>query len=612
MGRILDPRSCSGLAGGVGSAVLVARLVLADLRRHRLQAALLTLAVTVATATMALGLSLGGVTDALYEQTRAATAGPDVVALSGDPGPAVPSILAALAEEAEVAAHHGPYRIVYATLTTRDAVSSPVVVHGFAERAGPVNRPLVTSGAWVRSGGTVLERGFATALGAGVGDRVTIAGRSYPVVGIAVTAATSVYPGAAQIGPGGGPVDYSGLAWMTRADAKALAASRDLPVTLAMDLDLRDPAATEAFAEAHRLSGARITFHTWQFRAERDLAILRVSRPILVVGAWLLSLLAVTGVGALAAGRAVEQTRRAGLLKAVGATPGLIAAVLLAEYLALALAGEAAGLALARLTVPAIASPTASRIGDAAGPGVATVVAATVLAVAVAVLSTLRPTLRALRTATVTALSAPVHEPRHRPRLTALSALLPTPLLLGLRLTARRPGRAVLQAWSTATTVIALVALVSMHVQRPRGYGLDGSGALPNLRDVHDRRLMLAVTLLLILLAVANTVTFTWTTAMESRATMAIARTLGATPGQIAAGLSFAQLLPALPGAVLGVPLGVGLLSLFAARNAVDPPAFWLYGAAVVAVLATAALTALPARLAARRPVTQTLSAEAT
>ncbi|MFB9968363.1 ABC transporter permease [Sinosporangium siamense] len=593
----------------MGSVVLVVRLVLADVRRHKVQAAMLLLAVTVATATMALGLSLRGVSDALYAQTRAATAGPDMVALSGMTDPDVTAALAALADDPEVVAHHGPYRIVYADLTTRDSTSSPVVVQGFAETPGTVNRPLVTSGQWVRSGGTVLERGFATALGVGAGDHVTIAGRSYPVVGIAVTAATPVYPWATQIGPYGGPGDYSGLAWMTSSDARTLASSHDLPVTLALDLKLRDPAGTEAFLDAHRSATLRVNFHTWQFTAKQDLVILKDSQPILVVGSWLLGFLAITGVAALAAGRAAEQTRRAGLLKAVGATPGLIAAVLLTEFLALALAGDALGLMIARETLPAVASPTASRIG-AAGLTGGTVAAATVLAVVVAVLSALRPTLRAMRTATVTALTATARQPRHRPWLTALSALLPTPLLLGLRLTARRPGRAVLQACSTATTLIAIVALLTLYAQPERGYGLDGSSVLPNLRGVHDRRLMVAITVLLIALAVVNTLTFTWTTAIEARANMAIARTLGATPGQISAGLSVAQLLPALPGAVIGVPLGLGLLSLFAAGNWELPSSLWLLGAALATLLATAALTALPAHLAARRPVAQTLSAE--
>jgi putative ABC transport system permease protein len=35
-----------------------------------------------------------------------------------------------------------------------------------------------------------------------------------------------------------------------------------------------------------------------------------------------------------------------------------------------------------------------------------------------------------------------------------------------------------------------------------------------------------------------NTVALTWTTAMEARANMAVARTLGVTPGQVSTGLS--------------------------------------------------------------------------
>ncbi|GAA4574070.1 FtsX-like permease family protein [Planotetraspora kaengkrachanensis] len=595
----------------MGRTVLVFRLVLADVRRHKAQAAMLLLAVTVATATLALGLSLGGATQTLYEETRAATAGPDVVALAPDPGPDVTPALASLAHAPEVVAHNGPYRIVYATLTAH-RTASLVVVHGAADKPGAVDRPLVTSGHWVRSGGAVLERGFATALGAGVGDRVTISGRTYPVVGIAVTAATPVFPWAPQIGPGGGPSDGGGLVWLTQSDARALA-SRDLPVTMAMDLKLRDPAATEAFIDAHRHTfNTRVNFHSWQFMAHQDTVMLNDTQPILVVGSWLLSFLAITGVAALAAGRAAEQTRRAGLLKAVGATPGLIAAVLLTEYLALALLADALGLAVARLAEPAIATPTASRIGGVGGPTGAIIIATTVLAVAVAALSALPPTLRALRTATVTALAVTAHRPRHRPWLTALSALLPTPLLLGLRLTARRPGRAVLHGCSTAVTLIAITALITYDAQPRWGFAQHREGwgpglsGLPDLRADHDGRLLLAVSVLLIALATVNTVTLTWSTAMEARANMAIARTLGATPGQISAGLSIAQLLPALPGAVAGVPLGI-LLS----GQVTTLPVSWIAAAALVILLATTALTAVPARFAARRPVAQTLSAEA-
>jgi putative ABC transport system permease protein len=79
----------------------------------------------------------------------------------------------------------------------------------------------------------------------------------------------------------------------------------------------------------------------------------------------------------------------------------------------------------------------------------------------------------------------------------------------------------------------------------------------------------------------------------------------------VAAGLTAAQLLPALPGAVFGIPLGIGL---FAAADhggmLTVPPAWWL----AVAVLATLAvvtgLAAVPARIGARRPAAEILQAE--
>lgn len=592
----------------MGYVVLVLRLVLADVRRHKVHAAMLVLAVTAAVSALALGLSLQGASASLYRETRAATGGPDIVALSGDTGPAVTAALQSLVDDPEVDDHNGPYQLVYADLTARGA-SSGVVVQGASRTPGAVSRPLLTAGEWIRPGRAVLERGLATALGVRVGDRVSVAGRSYPVVGIAVTAATAIYPWAAGIGPLGGPSDATGLVWMTTADARAVA-GRDLPVTTAVDLRLRDPGAAQAFIAAHQLDSARVTMHSWQFLAQQDAVILRGTQPILVVGGWLLGFLAVTGLAALATGRAVEQTRRAGLLKAVGATPSLIGAVLLAEFLILAFVGDGLGLAAARLFEPAVANPTASRVGDVVGPDAGTILATTLLAIGVAVLTTLPPTVRAMRTATVTALTSGAQQPRYRPWLNVASALLPTAFLLGVRLTARRPGRAVLHACSTAATLIGISALLMFSAQPVRGYG-PGPGALPNIREVQNHRLLVAVTVLLVVLAFVNTIAITWMLAMEARISMAVTQALGATPGQVSAGLSLAQLLPAVPGAVGGVYVGIALFGFFNVGGLVMPPT-WRFVAAVLAtLLVTSALSAAPARLAARRPIARTLSAEA-
>ena len=64
----------------MGKVLLVGRLAARDLRHRPAQAVLLLLAITAATATLTLGLALHGVTSQPYQQTRAATNGPDVVA----------------------------------------------------------------------------------------------------------------------------------------------------------------------------------------------------------------------------------------------------------------------------------------------------------------------------------------------------------------------------------------------------------------------------------------------------------------------------------------------------------------------------------------------------
>ncbi|MEW1779699.1 FtsX-like permease family protein [Streptomyces sp. NPDC086777] len=593
----------------MGRFLLVLRLVWSDVRRHPGQAAMLLLSLAVATGMLALGASLGGATETLYRHTRAVTDGPDVVAVSPDNSAHTAATQDALTRDPAVAAHSGPYLQYYSKLSAKGSTSH-VVVTAAAAKPGPVDRPLVTSGTWVRTGGVVVERGFATALGVRVGDHVTVAGRSLPVIGTAVSAATTVYPFAQLTGPDGGPSDYSGLVWMSEQDTRPLA-SQHLSVSSLLYLKLHDPAATEAFVNAHRGPSVYANFQSWQFMIGQDATIIESSQPILVIGSWLLSFLAIAGVATLAAGRAAKQTRRVGLLKAVGATPGLIAAVLLTEYVTLALLADALGLLAARFTQPAIANPTASLLTTSDGPSGGTIVFTTVVALAVAVLTTLGPTLRALRTETVAALADTARQPDHRARLTRLSAMLPVPVLLGIRLIARRPGRAFLQACSITATVITLTALLIIYVQHQVSYGIS-SPHLGNLKDAQSRHMITAVATALGVLAAVNTLTTTWTTALEARHTMAVARTLGATPGQVTAGLSAAQLLPTVPGALVGIPLGIAFCWPFSAANTIYPPAWWLFAAALAVVMATAALTALPARVAARRSVALTLSAETT
>ncbi len=595
----------------MGRVLLVFRLVLGDLRRHPGPAVLLVLSTLVATAVLSLGMSLPGATGRLYLQTRAATAGPDVVVVAPGTSRAADTALTSLEDVPGVAARSRTYRTYFTPITTSGGAVRATVLGADAE-PGPIDRPLVTSGAWVRPGGVVVERGFAGALGLGVGDRVTVAGRSFPVVGIAVTAARPVYPWATMGGPDGGPSDRSGLVWLHERDTRALAEA-DVPAASLVYLRLRDPAATAAFRAVYHQGhdpAVRLNAFTWPVIAYQDAVYLRDGQPILIVGGWLLSFMAVAGLSTLAAGRAAGQTRRAGLLKVVGATPGLIAVVLLTEYLALALLADAAGLALTRLVAPFVVNPSGSLLTTDAGPSGPVAAMTTVVAVGVAILTALAPAVRALRTEAVATLAPAVRRPDHLVLLSRLAGLLPVPLLLGLRLVARRPGRALLHAGSTATMAVGLTVLLMVEAQPDQGWDFGGV-TTADLMDDRSRLLLVGVTAAMVALTVVNTLTMTWTTVRESQATMAVARTLGATPGQVTAGLATAQLLPALPGALAGIPLGLFAQWFFGHQNTPQPVTPWVWLVPPALLLATAALAAVPAGFAVRRPVAETLRAEA-
>jgi putative ABC transport system permease protein len=608
---------------------LIGRLVARDLRRRPGSAALLVLAITAATATLTLGLVLHGVTSQPYQQTRAATNGPDVVAqVNGlnfgphGPGQTNQAQLAAeitsLMRAPGVTGHSGPYPVASAVVRAGGRTAD-VEAEGRAQAPASIEQPKLTAGSWVRGGGIVFERTFAEALGVGVGDRVTLDGRAFRVAGIAVTAAGLPYPNLCYY-PGGDcvfalparSIDI-GFAWVTEPDARALA-SAQAPLSYFLNLKLKDPATAPAFASAHgnQPSPSSPVLIPWQaIQSSAGLLVLD-EQQVLAPGAVLAALLAVASVAVLAGGRMAEYTRRIGLLKAVGSGPGLVAVVLLVENLVLALAAAAAGLAVGWLAAPAITSPGAGLVGTPGAPSVTPSIVGEVAAVAlvVALAATLVPAVRAARTSTVSALASSARRPRRHGTLIRLSRRLPVPLLLGMRLVARRPRRAVLSAASIAVTVTGIVAVLAFHATaREARFG--GSNGLVSPVVQRDEQMLAVLTVVLIALSVLNAICATWATVLDTRLPAALSRALGATPRQVTAGLCAAQVIPAVPGALLGVPLGIGLFKL--ANHAgltTIPPAWWMAAAVVATLVGVALLAAIPARIGARRPVFEILQSE--
>lgn len=610
----------------MGRLLLICRIVMRDLRRRPAEAVLLLLAITAATTTLTLGLALSGVTDQPYQQTREATSGPDIVAglwpTGSSPRPTTGlAALTALADDPHVTARSGPYPTTWAVMTA-NSLSAGAQIEGRDVTTAPVDQPKLTAGRWLRDGGNaVVEQSFADVLGIKVGDSITLHGRPFEVVGIAVTAAISPYPQACDDGCEANLTRQqetrTGLVWVTRAAARNLATSAD-PLYYLMNLKLAHPADIQAIVvnpHAAQNPAYTIGFDSWQNIGRQDGLIVANEQQAMVIGAWMLALLAVAGVAVLVGGRLAAQTRRVGLLKAVGATPGTVTLVLLAEYILLALAAAAAGLALGRLLTPLLADPGSGLIGTAGAPTMTLSTMAIVagVAVTVAAAASLLPSLRAARTSTLSALIDAARPPRRKPRLIALSRRLPVSLSLALRLSSRRPRRSLLAGASVGITVATLVTVMTAHTRLAfQDGGNDGLSALSNPRIDRLDQVMLVITVVLVTLAVINAVFITWATALDARRSLAVARALGATPLQVALGLAASQMLPALPGAILGIPAGMGLSA--ALRHGAAPPNYpsiwWLATAALATVLVTAVLTAIPARIGARRPVAEILQAE--
>ena len=613
----------------MGRILLVGRLAVRDLRRRRIEAALLLLAIMAATTTLTLGLVLRDAASDPYQRTREATNGPDVVASVSRP--AELSGLEELASTPGVIDHSGPYPVTSAELQASGRTSDVQAVGRDAVPAS-VDQPELIQGSWVSDGGVVVEAAFANALDVRVGDPVTLDGRSFEVVGVAVTAAMPPYPGAScivRVGcmSGAIPDDLAaelppgllrnpGLVWLTQADVRSLAPAPD-SLAYVMNLKLGDPDAAQAFVDANlpeSLDAPRLT--SWGNILEEATELARDAQILLLIGAWLLGLLAVASLSVLVGGRMADQTRRVGLLKAVGGTPSLVAAVLLAEYVLVAIVAAAAGLAVGSLTAPLLTESGAGLIGSAGTPSMtmSTVGLVTAAALGVAVVATVVPAVRAARSSTVNALVDSTPPPRRTGWLIAISVRLPVPLLLALRVAARRPRRAVLGVVSIAITVSGIfVALVldAFLTGQPLASGYDDA-QVELLRQV-----LLVVMVILLSLAAVNAVFTTWATVLDNRHSSALARALGATPRDVSAALAAAQVLPALVGAILGV--FPGGFALFAAINAITGgdsdratlPSLWQLLAVVAGtVIVVAALTAVPARLGGRRPVTETLQAE--
>ena len=599
----------------MGRLLLVSRLVIGDIKRRRVQSALLLLMIVTTTTTLTIGIALHGVTDSPFARTRFATRGPDIVAQvipgRGAPAEGAARAFTPLLRARGVAGASGPYPLAIAQLTAR-SIDVPAEAEGRDAAPATIDQPALTAGRWVTSGGAVIERGFADALGLHVGDTIHVNRRLFRVVGIAVSTAQCFYP-----------VSTPGVVWLTRRDAEALATPTQ-PLGYVLNLKLTDPASAPAF-ENGNAAGAfgnatgndtASFMSSWQDIQHSDFKVVAVDQKVLLIVSTLLALLAIASIAVVVGSRLAEQTRRVGLLKAVGGTPLFVAVVLLAENLLLALAATAVGATVGQLIAPVLTNLGAGLLGTAPTPPLTVTAVAEVLIVAILVAAgaTIVPAIRGARTSTIRALNDPAHPPRRRPSLIAISARLPVPLLLAVRLVARRIRRSLLTAASMTIAVTMVVAALTLqHNVAVHDAHQLASPSIIGASSVGDRvtHLVFLLSAILIALAAINAIFTTWATVIDAQRPTALARALGATPRQITAGLTTSQLMPGLLAACLGIPLGLALYEAAGGHvHEASPPALTLLAVIPGTLIVVAVLTAIPARIGARRPVADVLRSE--
>ncbi|HEY2575071.1 MAG TPA: FtsX-like permease family protein [Streptosporangiaceae bacterium] len=352
----------------------------------------------------------------------------------------------------------GPYQATAATIV-RGPQRAPVQLWAMSPALPATGRPLVREGRWLTTAdplGVVLEASFAQAIHVSTGATMDIDGLDgnevhAVVIGIAYTSDQGSYPD-----------QTPGLMWGLPGLVHAVEPVSRHTVEMA-GLRLTDPSAT-GFAVQQAVtqlgSGAVISVSTWQ-DVERSVD---GGDPLLGLLLALFGLVALGGallaIGNAAGGRVLVQVQDLAMLKTLGFTPGQLVGMVVAEHAALGLAGEAAGIAVARLITEPLMRQVPAGTLAAVAPLQAGWVAAVAGGVAVALLlATVVPGWRAGRIWPVVAVRPPMPGKRlSRLARAALLTHLPPAVVLGARaaFTRRLPAVLTIAGLALPTMMITI------------------------------------------------------------------------------------------------------------------------------------------------------------
>jgi putative ABC transport system permease protein len=420
-------------------------VIRAGVRRRRVQTAVTGLSAMMAVTASVLGGSLLVASNAPFDHAFARQNGAHLSARF-DTRKTTAGQVAATAHAAGVTAAAGPFPAASVDPTGGPGLDlpsgmtmTPMTLVGRADPGGAVDDISLTSGHWAYGAGQIVVSADYSGPELSVGQKLDFPAASggtteLEVVGIArsVSQTADGWVAPAQLPALTAKGSSTGLQMLYRFADAATAAQLTA-----------DRAAVASRAPAGSLTGTR----TWLDVKDGNSSSTGLFIPFLTAFGLLGVLMSVLIVGNVVAGAVGSGTRRIGILKAIGFTPGQVVRAYLGQALIPAIGGTLLGAVLGNLAAGQVLAATEQIYGTTSltvAPSVdVAVIAGTLLMVSVTALAT---ALRAGRLRTVDALAVG-RTPRagrgRRAARVARALPLPRAVTLGLARPFARPGRAV-------------------------------------------------------------------------------------------------------------------------------------------------------------------------
>ncbi|WP_083976271.1 FtsX-like permease family protein [Kitasatospora azatica] len=443
----------------------IGRVVRAGVGRRRVQTLVTGLASMMAVTASVLGGSLLVASNAPFDHAFARQHGAHLTA-QYDAAKTTAEQLAATAHAAGVTVTAGPFPTVSVDPSGATGVQlpagmrmPPMTLVGRAGAGGPVDDVALLSGHWVTGPGQLVVSADYSGPPLTVGQQLDVSGATLQVVGV------------------GRSVSATGDGWVAPAEVTALTApggSAGLQVlyrfgsadsTAQLDADR---SAVAAAAPAGALSGTR----GWLDVKAGNTSSTGIFLPFLTAFGLLGVGMSVLIVGNVVAGAVGTGTRRIGVLKAIGFTPGQVVRAYVAQALVPAGVGTLLGAVLGNLAASSVLA-SAEQVYGTGSLAVAPWVDAAVIAGALLLVSAtaLASALRAGRLRTVDALAVGRTPRPGRGRAAARIAArlpLPRPVTLGLARPFARPARslAMVSAILLGATAVTFAVGLGSSLQR--------------------------------------------------------------------------------------------------------------------------------------------------